>query len=507
VGDLTGMHRRRVRPGPVVAVDPRLYARQMRWWRRHAGVRVRSTVAAAAVVALALVIAMLVGWWLLRRALVNASLDAVAARSDDVVAAVRQDGAVDFDLDRQPVYGEVVQVLDDTGQVVAAAPRAAARLTLTTARPAPGRSVAFRLASLTKAHPDEPYVFLARGVRDGATGRDVVVVVGRNVAGLTQTLGTVGELGLVGVPGLVLVTGAVTYRFTGRSLVPVEEMRRQVQTITSRRLDERLPVPAVRDEIGRLAETMNDMLATLQAAQQAQRRFVADAGHELRSPLAVIATSVEVARTEEEDGTDRARLLDDVAEETARMGRLVEGLLLLARADEHGLRAAAQDVDLDDLLETEARRLRTAGVADVAVRTEPVRVVGDPDRLAQVLRNLTDNAQRHASARIALFLRREGGEACVRVEDDGPGIAPSDRERVFERFVRLDASRQRRSGGSGLGLAIVREIVVGHGGTIRILDTDLGGACAEVRLPLPTLPELTAQPPEIPAQPPEGSSR
>jgi signal transduction histidine kinase len=493
-----------------------LYARRMRWWRRNAGVRVRSTVAAAAIVALALLVATVAGWWLLRRALTNASLDAVVARSDDVEAAVSRNGVVGLDLDRQPVYGEVVQVIEG-GQVVAAGPRAAAGLTLTTVRPAPGRSVVFRFAALPGSDVDEPYIFVARGVLDGATGRDAVVVVGRNLASLSQTLGTLGKLGLVGVPVLILVTGAGTHLFTGRSLAPVEDLRRRVQTITSRRLDERLPVPAVRDEIGRLAETMNDMLATLQTAQQAQRRFVADAGHELRSPLAVIATSVEVARAEEDDGTDLARLLDDVADETARMSRLVDGLLLLARADEHGLRTAGEDVDLDDLLEAEARRLRTAGVAEVALRTEPVRVVGDPDRLAQVLRNLTDNAKRHATSRIALVLAREGGEAVVHVEDDGPGIAPADRERVFERFVRLDASRQRRSGGSGLGLAIVREIVLGHGGTVRMVDTALGGAGVEVRLPLEVLPpaphaagpaHLAAQPAAHPAaHPPSGSSR
>jgi hypothetical protein len=141
----------------------------MHWWRRHAGVRVRSTAAAAVIVALALLVAVFAGWWLLRRALTKAALDAVTARSDDIVAAVEQEGVVDLDLDHGPVYGEVVQVLDDTGRVISAAPRAAARLTLPTARPAPGRSMGLRLAFPADSRTAGPYVFVARAGRDAAT--------------------------------------------------------------------------------------------------------------------------------------------------------------------------------------------------------------------------------------------------------------------------------------------------------------------------------------------------
>jgi signal transduction histidine kinase len=433
-------------------------------------------------VALALVVAMAAGWWLLQRSLTSAAQDSLSARAAEVAVLVGEEGTPGLSPQRQPVFGEVIQVLDPSGQVLAAAPPSAAALSLVSSPPR-AKSLVTRVHTLLRSGYTEPYLVATLGARDAVTGRDVVVVVARTASHLSETLEAVARLGLVGVPLLVLVTAGVTYLFTGRALAPVEAMRRRVLTITSQRLDERVPVPVVHDEIGRLAVTMNDMLASLQAAQGAQRRFVADAGHELRSPLAVIATTVEVARSDEPTGSDRAQLLDDVAAETSRMSRLVDDLLLLARADEHGLLRDGTDVDLDDLLEAEGRRLRTMGHLEVSVRTEPVRVTGDRDRLAQVVRNLTDNAQRHAVHRLRLQLQRDGSQAVIRVEDDGPGIAAEDRERVFGRFVRLDASRQRGSGGSGLGLAIVREIVVAHGGRVELGASDLGGTAAEVRLP------------------------
>ena len=465
----------------------RHYPHQVRWWRRHAGVRVRSSVAAAVVLAVSLTAAMLGGWWLLERALTNAAIDAVTARNQDVVALVTGEGAAAMDPGLQPVVGEVVQVQDASGTVLAAAPSSAALMRLPVSQPSAGRSVS-KVATLAFSGADEPYILVTSWVRDGVTKQNVAVVVGRSVAGLGETLGTVGQLGLVGLPLLVLITAGVTYVFTGRALAPVEAIRRRVRTITSRRLDERVPVPAVHDEIGRLAETMNDMLATLQAAQDAQQRFVADAGHELRSPLATIATAVDVARAEWDARPEQAQFLDDVASEASRMGRLVEDLLLLARADERGLRLRSVDVDLDDLVESEARRLRTPGDVQVTVRTQPVRVHGDPDRLAQVLRNLADNARRHCRSRLHLELRLEGDDAIVRVEDDGPGIDAQDRLRVFERFVRLDSSRTRVSGGSGLGLAIVKEIVAGQGGSVSMQTSELGGNAAEVRIPVSAAP-------------------
>jgi signal transduction histidine kinase len=259
-----------------------------------------------------------------------------------------------------------------------------------------------------------------------------------------------------------------------------------VSEIGGSNVTQRIPVPSTDDEIARLASTMNEMLQRLDQAYSTQRRFVADASHELRSPLSTLAASVELARADA--GPDTWRELSPVIEnEIDRMTRLVSDLLLLARADEHSAGHDLEDVDLDDVVESEARRLRAIGGPSVEREVQPTRVVGDPAGMAQVVTNLVDNAARHARSTVSLRLRTEssraGHQAVLLVDDDGPGVPEDDRERVLERFVRLDASRNRVSGGSGLGLAIVNEVVRAHGGSVRIGTSPAGGCRVEVRLP------------------------
>jgi signal transduction histidine kinase len=218
------------------------------------------------------------------------------------------------------------------------------------------------------------------------------------------------------------------------------------------------------------------MLARLQVAQAAQRRFVADASHELRSPLATIAAGLELLDPGGDDTVTALRA------ETERLGRLVDALLLLARADERGLRPCREEVDLDEVADAERRR--PSGGLVPRVDAAPVRVVGDRGQLARVLRNLVDNACRHARSTVLVTVRRRGVEAVVEVGDDGPGVPPAHRGRVFERFVRLDDARARADGGAGLGLAIVAEVVAAHGGRVELGDSPLGGALFRVRLPL-----------------------
>jgi signal transduction histidine kinase len=228
---------------------------------------------------------------------------------------------------------------------------------------------------------------------------------------------------------------------------------------------------------------MNRMLERLQRAHARQRRFVADASHELRSPVASIRQHAEVALAHP-DRTTAAELAATVLAEDLRVQRLVEDLLLLARADEHALPPRRRQVDLDDLVFDEARRLRDATGLHVDVGAVSAgRVEGDPAGLRRVLRNLGDNAARHASARVGFALAERDGVAVLVVDDDGPGIPPGDRERVLERFVRLDDARARDAGGSGLGLAIVAELVAAHGGAVGIADGPLGGARVQVTLP------------------------
>jgi signal transduction histidine kinase len=248
-------------------------------------------------------------------------------------------------------------------------------------------------------------------------------------------------------------------------------------------LTERVPVPTHRDEIFNLATTMNAMLTRIESGHAAQRRFVADASHELRSPLTTVISALEV-------GVAHPELLDDrlvagtLLPEAHRMQALVDDLLLLARADEQGLDLQRADTDLDDLAAAEVARLQRDTALDVRADLAPTRLAGDPNALSQVLRNLFDNAARHALSRVEVTVRPEHGQACLAVADDGPGIPPADRARVFDRFVRLDTDRARSSGGTGLGLAIVDEIVAAHGGNVRITDRNGCGAVVVVQLPL-----------------------
>nr|WP_240898703.1 HAMP domain-containing sensor histidine kinase [Kocuria sediminis] len=269
----------------------------------------------------------------------------------------------------------------------------------------------------------------------------------------------------------------------GRSLAPVRRITGQVRRIGTANLGERVDVPPTGDEVAALAGTMNGMLDRLEASDRAQRRFVADASHELRSPLATLTTTIEVAASDP-SATMWPEVAPVLRSQSRRMGRLVEDLLTLAKVDDAGLRLRVADTDLDEVVREEVARMRPASRHEVRVHVEPVRIRGDGSRLQQVLRNLLSNAERHAESWIAVSLRTEGQEAVVTVDNDGTGIAPQDRERVFERFVRLDDSRTRDTGGSGLGLAISREIASAHGGTITAGDDGKGHCRFELRLPL-----------------------
>jgi signal transduction histidine kinase len=293
----------------------------------------------------------------------------------------------------------------------------------------------------------------------------------------------------IAIPVALLVLGVTTWLVVGRALRPVESMRREVDSVTAQSLSHRLPDPGGSDEIARLAHTLNGMLDRLDSSATAQRRFVGDASHELKTPLATIRQHAEVA-LRHPGSIDGVALAGTVLGEEARLTALVQGLLVLARADEGALGVTRRPVDLDDLVLAETARLRDAppvagrgplGVDATAVG--PARVDGDEGLLGQVVHNLVANAARHADSRVAVALAERDGRVELIVDDDGAGVAEADRERVFERFVRLDEARARDSGGSGLGLAIVREIVRVHGGAVSVTASPLGGARFVVTLP------------------------
>ncbi|MRH90639.1 HAMP domain-containing protein [Nocardia sp. SYP-A9097] len=286
-----------------------------------------------------------------------------------------------------------------------------------------------------------------------------------------------------GGPIVVAAAAAATYLLVGRSLRSVEDIRRRVTGIGTTDLSERVPVPPAHDEIARLAETMNAMLARIEAGHLAQRRFVGDASHELRSPLAAVAAALELARDRPEV-LDRELITGTLLPETERMRHLIEDLLTLAAADEHRLELRTGDVDLDDLVDAQAAALR--GRAALTIRTDirPTRVIGDPARLARALRNIAENAAAHADSKISLAVAQDGDYARIVVDDDGPGIPVADRARIFDRFVRLEPDRARASGGSGLGLAIVAELVAAHGGSVTVDESPWGGARFVIALPV-----------------------
>ena len=435
----------------------------------------RTTVAALAVVGVALVAGAVALIAVLRVELtqeVHATTRlravelAADLRSGTRPAALAVDGGDPEDL--------LIQVLDERGQVVASSPNVRGMASVARLRPG---------ASATVGVPIDNDDFLAVAVAAATPQGQRTVVVARALDMIGEATQIVTALLAAGIPALLLLVAATTWRVVGRALAPVEAIRREVDEVSAAQLHRRVPDPPGGDEVARLARTMNRMLDRLQRAHERQRRFVADASHELRSPVASIRQHAEVAMAHPER-TSTAELAGTVLADGLRIQRLVEDLLLLARADEHGLVPRRRQVDLDDLVFEEARRLRHASDLRVEVgAVAATQVEGDPVSLRRILRNLGDNAARHANASISFALAERDGAAVLAVDDDGPGIPQADRERVLERFVRLDDARARDAGGSGLGLAIVAELVAAHGGTIDITASPLGGARVEVNLP------------------------
>jgi signal transduction histidine kinase len=450
---------------------------------RRAGVRARSTWAALFVVAAALAIGAAVLLLLLQRTLITSVADQAESRAFDVAGQVSEEGEVGLakELIENTRVTQLIQVVNARNKVVASSSPKGAGQPLTQSRPPAGQSVEDEVGGMPLLDDDSPYLIIARGTE--FQGARYTVVVASSVETLRDTVTTVTTYLLIGFPLLLGLVGVATWMLVGRALRPVERIRSRVHGIGVGQLADRVPVPAAEDEIARLAVTMNEMLDRLQAGQETQRRFVADASHELRSPIASLMAALDVI-VADESGESAPELHQVMEAETQRMRRLVEDLLLLAKADDTGLQIQRTDVDLDDLVGIELRRLRTANGVSAEGVVPPVRVTGDAAKLSQVLRNLADNAVQAAHGKVRFTLAEEAGTATVTVEDDGDGIPAEERSRVFERFVRLDASRARGSGGSGLGLAIVREVVRGHGGTVEVTDSPLGGARFVVRLPV-----------------------
>ncbi|MFJ3580914.1 ATP-binding protein [Streptomyces sp. NPDC090127] len=321
-----------------------------------------------------------------------------------------------------------------------------------------------------------------------ARGETVVVHAGAPLETQRDAVRTATTVMLIGLPVLLLVVAGVTWLVTRRALRPVEDIRREMAAITaSEDLGRRVPEPGTGDEVARLARTTNETLAALEASVERQRRFVADASHELRSPIASLRTQLEV-------GAAHPELLDvpGAVEDTVRLQRLATDLLLLARLDA-GEQAGRTRIGLGALVRETVAEQSGDRPGDrpgdrIVVRVEAedgVEVAGSRGQLARVVTNLLDNARRHARSRITVTVREDGGRALLAVSDDGAGVPAAERERIFERFVRLDDARTRDEGGAGLGLAIARDVARRHGGELTATAAEpSGGARFELRLPL-----------------------
>jgi signal transduction histidine kinase len=462
----------------------------MRGWRplwRRASLRARLTAGAATIIALLLATSAFLAMKLLHSSAMSSIDEAAAQRVNDVLALWESKGGKAPTLPSaagaRVLY---MQVIDSSGRVLSASTEIGGSPPM--APPEPGPDPVERTVPAEDAwwSPDlERYRLLA--VPRFTSGGDQVTVVVATGLGLTDLeMATLRRVLLVVCP-LVLALGALSaWLLVGRSLRPVEAMRARVADISAHALQQRVPQPAADDEIGRLARTLNAMLDRLERASERQRRFVADASHELRTPLTGVRAALEVAAAHPERA-QWPELTAAVLGESLRMERLIDQLLLLARSDE-GITGERAAVDLAAVVAAAAEREPPPGRTLTVEAAGPTLVLGSADQLGRLVANLLDNALRAARRQVVVRLSERDHHAELTVSDDGPGIPPADRERVFERFVRLEEDRSRRSGGFGLGLAIAREIAVAHGGSLAVAGTPPGtgsGATLVARFPLP----------------------
>ncbi len=412
------------------------------------------------------------------RRLLTQNLDeTLTALADDLETLVLRD-QVPTEITGLGEDDTIAQVVRD-GTVVAASGNIAGADPV--APPSRGRQ---QLRTVTGVpHEGATFRIQSRSV-DGPRGTVDVHVAGPldDVDSATSALRT--SLSLA-VPVVAVLLGVLIWWLVGRTLRPVEAIRAAVAGIGGSHLDRRVPVPPGDDEIARLARTMNTMLARVDEANRRQARFVADASHELRSPLTRIRSELEVD-VADPDSADPAATRRSVLEEVEGLQQLVDDLLQLARTD--AVAPGAEErrpVDLDDIVVALARRLRAGGRVRVELASVTARqVIGHAVQLTRVAGNLVDNASRHAAETVTLTLVEAEGSAVLAVSDDGPGIAPEDRERIFDRFTRLDEARAASTGGTGLGLSIARDIVERHGGTLTLDPDHHPGARFVVTLPI-----------------------
>ncbi len=442
---------------------------------RSWSLRRRVLLASSLVVVVGLAVGVLGFTLSLSRILTNSATEAAKVQAIQIASVISAgEYTPSTAVNGLPTQGSLIQVLDDAGVVIAASD-SSATTPITRDRPSPGQM--FVSAASQVGDEADPYVIVVRGVSDPSGHRYILVVATpQNTESRTVQVATALLAGAACVLAVVLLL--LIHRILSSALKPVDRIRRQVAAISTAGSRERVTVPPTGDEIADLATTMNEMLDRLARADATTRRFISDASHELRSPLATIRTTLE---TSEHTPEPENALLQS---ETLRLQHLVEDLLTLAKADDHGLVLRHDEVDVDDLVNAEAQRLRAVSQCAVTTVVSAARVRGDADRIAQILRNLTDNALRHTTNGIRLSVAPGAGSVVVHVDNQGEPIAEEHRDAIFERFTRLDDSRARDGGGSGLGLAIARTLAGAHGGTVTAGQAPDGWCRFTLTLPL-----------------------
>ena len=441
-----------------------------------ASVRFRVT-AAATLAVLAVLVATSVALVAAERRSLTDNLEETSAQRADELAAMVRSGTLPMALvDNEDTRAQVV-TLD--GRVLSATP-SLLRVAPIDRPPPPGQTQVQRDARDLPGG-DGPFRVLSRQVR--GPGGPVVIHVAGALDDVDQSAGILTTALAVTVPVVTATLALLVWLLVGRTLRPVEVLRTEVASIGGEDLRRRVPQPAGDDEIARLARTMNGMLDRVDNATSRQRQFVADASHELRSPLTRIRSELEVDLAHP-DTADPTAALRSALDEIGTLQRLVEDLLHLARSDAGATAVRHQPVDLDDIVLHEIGRLRAGGaIAIDSTGVSAAQIPGDPDQLARAIRNLTDNAARYADQRVTLTLAEHDHTAVLTVADDGPGIPQEQHQRVFERFTRLDDARSSTTGGTGLGLAITMDIVRRHHGTITIDPEHQPGTRFVITLP------------------------
>jgi two-component system, OmpR family, sensor kinase len=415
----------------------------------------------------------------------KSSLDQqLRSRAQDVSALVRRDGSLESTGGVLVEHGEsFAELLAAKGKVLDATNPIGSQLLLTPAQLALARTHTVFADRDSVPGLNEKARMLALPVRRGA--QRLVLVVGATKENNAETLESVLNAFLIGGPLALVLAALAGYALAGAALRPIEAMRRRAADISASSLDDRLPVPQTQDEVSRLGETLNQMLGRIADGLARERRFVADASHELRTPLALLKTELELALRRARSREELEAAIRAAAQDTERLARIADDLLLLARAEQGRVPIRREPVDVSDVLETVAERFRPrAELEGRSVSVDP----GDPlvvsaDRLLleQALGNLVDNAFHHGAGEVRLSAARQNGSAELHVRDNGTGFPAGFLHRAFEPFSR---AQKTDADGSGLGLAIVQTIADAHDGAARAVNTDDGGADVSISLAL-----------------------